>query len=56
MAQEDLDDEGYAIAVKGGRLFLFGGKKRGPLYAAIAFMEEDLGLRWYSPEVSRVQI
>jgi len=54
VAQQDLGDEGYAIAVKGSRLFLIGGKNRGPIYAALAFMEEDLGLRWYSAEVSRV--
>ena len=54
VAGQDLGDEGYAIAVKGSRLFLIGGKKRGPIYAAFAFMEEDLGLRWYTAEASRV--
>ena len=54
IADADLGDEGYAIALKDQRLFLIGGKKRGPIYAAFAFMEEDLGLRWYSAEVSRV--
>ncbi len=54
VAKKDLGDEGYAIAVKGNRLYLIGGKRRGPIYAAFAFMEEGLGCRWYAPEVSRV--
>ena len=39
--------EGCGIAVKNGNLYLFGGKKRGPLYATYMFLEEDLGCRWY---------
>ncbi len=55
IADADLGDEGYAIALKDQRLFLIGGKKRGPIYAAFAFMEEDLGLRWYTRnDVNRI--
>lgn len=43
-----LGDEGYAIDVKGSRLFLNGGAKRGPIYAVFALLEEDLGCRWYT--------
>lgn len=43
-----LGDEGYAIAVRGERIFLAGGRLRGPIYAVYALLEEDLGLRWYS--------
>ena len=50
----DLGDEGYAIAVRGERLFLLGGHKRGPINAVFAFLEEDLGLRWYTTEVDRI--
>ena len=48
VAKEDLGDEGYAIAQQGQRLFLLGGKKRGPIYAALSLLEEDLGCRWYT--------
>jgi len=44
----DLADEGYAVGVEGERLFLFGGRRRGPIYAVSAFLEEDLGCRWYA--------
>ena len=50
----DLGDEGYAIALAGERVFLAGGDRRGPIYAALALLEEDLGCRWYTPGASRV--
>ena len=46
-ARAELGNEGYALGVEDARLFLLGGKKRGPLYAVYAFLEEDLGCRWY---------
>jgi hypothetical protein len=42
--------EGYIIAVDGERIFLWGGENPGgPLPAVLAFLEEDLGVRWYEP-------
>ncbi len=49
VAKQDLGDEGYVIAVQGKKLFLPGGKRRGPLYAVFALLQEDLGCRWYTP-------
>ncbi|MFH1571815.1 MAG: DUF4838 domain-containing protein, partial [Gemmatimonadota bacterium] len=43
----DLGDEGYAIAVRDGNLYLLGGRTRGPINAVYALLEEDLGCRWY---------
>lgn len=45
--------EGYTIAVDGERVFLLGGANPGPLAAVLALLEEDLGVRWYAPEVDR---
>ncbi len=58
VATKDLGDEGYAIAQHGEQLFLIGGKNRGPIYAALALLEEDLGCRWYtsSKPVSEARI
>jgi len=53
-AGEDLGDEGYAIAVRGDDLFLLGGKKRGPIYAVFALLEEDIGCRWYTRGTSTI--
>lgn len=47
-ARVHLGDEGYAICQVGPRLYLWGGRRRGPLYAVYALLEEDLGCRWYS--------
>ena len=46
-AKVDLSEEGYAIAVKDGSLYIFGGRLRGAIYGVYAFLEEDLGCRWY---------
>ena len=51
-AQEDLGEEGYAIVQEGDSLFLFGGSRRGPIFAVLALLEEDLGCRWYTSGVS----
>ncbi len=44
----DLSAEGYTIGVKDRNLYLVGGTKRGPINAAYALLEEDLGCRWYA--------
>ena len=49
--KRDLGEEGYAIATQGDNLFLVGGRRRGPVYAVLALLEEDLGCRWYTSEV-----
>ena len=54
-AEVDLAEEGYAIGARGDDLFLFGGTRRGPLYAVFALLEEDLGCRWYAADRWRKQ-
>jgi len=49
-----LGPEGYAVAVHGQDLYLAGGATRGPLYAALALLEEDLGCRWYTRDCTRI--
>lgn len=48
MARQKLGAEGYAIDVEKNTLFLTGGAGRGPVNAALALLEEDLGCRWYA--------
>ncbi len=50
----DLGDEGYAIASEDDRVYLFGGSRRGPIYAVYAFLEEDLGCRWYAGDSATI--
>jgi len=49
-ARADLEDEGYGIAVKGEKLYLWGGLTRGVINSVFALLEEDLGCRWYTDE------
>ena len=51
---DDLGREGYAIAVKGDTLFLWGGITRGPINAVYALLEEDLGCRWYAGKTATI--
>lgn len=50
----NLGDEGYAIRTVGTRLLIAGGKLRGTMYGVYAFLEEQLGCRWYSSAVSYI--
>ncbi len=49
-----LGSEGYALRTRGGRLLIIGGEPRGTLYGVYALLEDHLGCRWFSPEVSRI--
>jgi hypothetical protein len=44
-----LGKEGIVVRVVGPNLILAGGV-RGALYACYSFLEDDLGVRWYTPE------
>ena len=48
---EDRDDS-FTVRSVGGDVLFWGGSLRGTLYAVYSFLEEDLGCRWYSSEVS----
>lgn len=50
-APDRLPREGYAIVVDGERVVLLGDSPSGVLPAAFAFLEEDLGVRWYEAAV-----
>lgn len=52
--EEELEDEGYGIAVNDEKLFLWGGRTRGVINAVFALLEEDLGCRWYTDEHFRI--
>ncbi len=46
----DLELDGYSISEKEGSLFFCGGSRRGSLSAVTAFIEEDLGGRFYNAD------
>ncbi len=42
-------DESYHYLNSGGDILIFGGKQRGTMYGVMAFLENELGCRWYTP-------
>ena len=51
---EGLDAEGIVIKTVGDDLILAGGRPRGTLYAVYAFLDEQLGCRWWSSTESAI--
>ena len=45
-------DESFRYVSSGADLFIYGGKQRGTMYGVMAFLENELGCRWYTPSVS----
>lgn len=51
---KSLGDEGYVIKTAGSRLVIAGGSLRGNLYGVYGLLDDHLGCRWFSTEVSRI--
>jgi hypothetical protein len=49
-----LGAEGYHLKTFGRRLVIAGGPQRGVLYGVYGLLEDHLGCRWFTPELSRV--
>lgn len=47
-----MDDETVVIRTVGSRLFLTGGVQRGAIYAVYTFLEDWLGCRWFTHELT----
>ncbi len=46
--------EEFVMRVKGGRLLLAGGQPRGTLYAVNRFLQEQCGVRWWTPWATNI--
>lgn len=44
-----LGPEEWVIMAREGRLFLYGGRPRGTLYAVFRYLEDHVGVRWWTP-------
>ena len=47
-------DDSFTWCSKGGDLLFWGGSERGTLYSVYDFLEDELGIRWYSEDVTVV--
>ena len=56
IGQKDIDelDESFTYESRGKDIFIYGGSQRGTLYGVYAFLENELGLRWYTPTCTKV--
>lgn len=52
LEEEPLEEEEFIIRSGDSYLLLAGGSPRGTLYAVYAFLEEELGCRWFSSDCS----
>ena len=51
---DNLGDEGYVIRTKGTLLVIAGGELRGNMYGVYGLLEDHLGCRWFTPEISSI--
>jgi hypothetical protein len=49
----DLGPEGFVLKTSGHHLVIAGGRLRGSMYGVYTFLE-NLGCRWFTPELSRI--
>lgn len=49
-----LGSEGYVIRTVGDHLVIAGGELRGNMYGVYGLLEDHLGCRWFTPQVSRI--
>jgi hypothetical protein len=54
MPRPENGDEGYTYRTVGGDLHIFGGSDRGTMYGVFAFLEQELGVRWYTSKFTKV--
>lgn len=53
---KSLGTEGIVIKTVGKNLVLAGGRPRGSLYAVYSFLEDSLGVRWWTPTESTIPV
>ena len=54
VAKPAADDEGYTYRTVGKDLWIYGGSARGTMYGVYSFLENELGVRWYATDCTKV--
>ncbi len=52
--RENIKKDGFLIFSNGEKLFILGAESRGTLYGVYTFLEEYLGVRWFTPTLEVV--
>ena len=48
------NDEGYTYRTVGKNIWIYGGKQRGTMYGVYSFLENELGVRWYTYDYTKI--
>ncbi len=48
------DCEDFTYESRGSNIFIYGGCNRGTMYGVYSFLERELGIRWYTPDFTKV--
>lgn len=48
------EDESFRLVTRNGNLYIYGGKMRGTMYGVYKFLEDKLGVRWYTYNYTKV--
>lgn len=51
-SRPDTGDESFTYANVGGDIVILGGSQRGTMYGVMAFLENEMGVRFYTPAVT----
>ena len=51
---DELGDEGYVLRTVGKHIIIAGGELRGNMYGVYGLLEDHLGCRWFTPEITRI--
>ncbi len=51
---QSLGDEGYILRSDGKQLIICGGDRRGTLYGVYGLLDDHLGCRWFTADISRI--
>lgn len=49
---EKIGSSGFVIEFLDGNIYILGNEERGTLYGVYSLLEDDLGCRWYAPDVT----
>lgn len=52
--EPDFHDESFRYFNRASEIYIYGGKQRGTMYGVFSFLENELGCRWYTPEVKHI--
>lgn len=50
----DKNDEGFTYRTVGHNIWIYGGSQRGTMYGVYSFLENELGVRWYTKDYTKI--